>query len=197
MTDDDLRAELDRLRDPNVEGDVPHMYLDDAKPPHGPNVTTGIGFLLASLTDAHALPWVHGVDHSPASAGEVAREYLRVNNMPGGLPAGRYKGPLVLLPADVDAEGLRRLRAMADGLRNEFVGFETFPGRVQQCLLDLRWNVGSLMRWRGLRIACNSMPPDWQAAARECTVTNPDNRKLRALRNQWRQSCFTSQLGTG
>ena len=197
MTDDDLRAELVRLGDPNIEGRVPYMYLDNARPPNGPNVTCGVGFLIASVTDAQALPWVRGSDALPASPRQIADEFIRVKSMLGGLAARKYKGPLVLMSSAIDAEGLRRLRVMAEGLRNEFPGFDGFPGQVQQCLLDLRWNAGSLMGWAHLRQACNSVPPDWQAASEQCTTANPDNLKLRALRNQWRQSCFTAQLGTG
>jgi hypothetical protein len=194
MTDDDLLAELGRLSQPAIEGKVPYMYQDNADPP---NVTCGVGFLLSGVEAAQALPWRRAADESPASPDEVAREFLRVHSMRGGLSAKAYHGSLVLAPDDVTAEGLRRLRLMVTGLQREFPAFDGFPGQVQQALLDLRWNAGSLMRWTHLRQACNSVPPDWQAASEQCTVANPDNLKLRALRNQWRQSCFTSQLGTG
>jgi hypothetical protein len=190
MTDDDLKAELYRLSQPGIEGDEPFMYLDSAHPPHGPNVTCGVGFLLGSITAAQELPWHHTSDGLLASPTEVADEFLRVSSMLGGMQAARYKGPLALSPEAIEVEGLRRLGEMATGLRVEFPGFDGFPPRVQQCLLDLRWNAGSLLGWHGLRAACNQIPPDWLTAAKECTTANPSGARLREARNSWRVECF-------
>jgi hypothetical protein len=194
MTDDDLRAELDRLSQPGVEGSEPFMYLDNAKPPKGPNVTTGVGFLLASDTAAKELPWQHA-DGTLATPAEVSAEFFRVSSMRGGLPATRYRGPLSISPETIEAEGLRRLRAMVAGLQREFPGFDGFPSSAQQCLLDLRWNAGSLLGWTHLRAACNSVPPDWLTASKECTVANPNGAPLRETRNAWRAGCFLTAAG--
>lgn len=195
MTDDDLRAELDRLAQPGVEGNEPFMYLDSAKPPRGPNVTTGIGFLLHSVDAALALPWHHAADGLRASAAEVQAEWARVTAMPGGLQATAYRGPLRLSPADIEAEGFRRLRAMAAGLQVEFPGYDSFPASVQQALLDLRWNAGSLLGWVHLRTACNAAPPDWLTASEQCTTANPNGSSLREARNAWRVQCFLTAAG--
>ena len=195
MTDDDLKAELDRLSQSGVEGSEPFMYLDSAKAPHGPNVTCGVGFLLSSITAAQALPWHHLSDGLLASPDEVAAEFMRVASMPGGMSATRYKGTLALSPEDIETEGMRRLREMATGLQREFPGFEGFPSPAQQCLLDLRWNAGSLIGWHGLRAACNQVPPDWLTAAKECTTANPSGARLREARNAWRAGCFLASAG--
>ena len=190
MTDDDLRAELTRLGQPGVEGCEPFMYLDNAKPPKGPKVTTGIGFMLPDVDAAVRLPWHHVADGLRASPAEVKAEFFRVSSMRAGLLATRYRGPLALSPEDIEAEGIRRLRLMVIGMQKEFPGFDGFPASAQQCLLDLRWNCGSLMGWHELRAACNSVPPNWITASKECTTANPNGALLREARNAWRARCF-------
>ena len=190
LTDDDLKDELDRLRP--FEATVPFMYLDNADPP---NVTTGVGFLLESDDAACALPWHHASDGLPATPDEVRADFYRVWSMRGGMMANAYKGSLRLLPADIDAEGFRRLRRFLAGLPAVFPGFDGFPDGVQQTLLDLAWNCGlaapkGLAGWTHLRAACNSVPPDWQAAATQCRTANPSGNAQREHRNDWRSQQF-------
>ena len=193
LTDDDLKAELDRLE--RYEGRVPWMYLDNAAPP---NVTCGVGYLIASVDEACRLPWHHVLDGLPASRAEIAADFLRVLAMRGGLRAAAYKGALRLATADIDAEGFRRLRTFLDGLPDVFPDFIGFPAGVQQALLDLAWNCGltaprGLAGWTRLREACNSIPPDWKTAAAQCRTANPNNSLDREHRNDWRSSCFIGE----
>ena len=192
MTDDDLKDELDRLEP--FEGRVPWMYLDDAE---SPNVTTGMGFLLSSVDDACRIPWHHLDDGLPATRDEITADFLRVKAMRGGMLANAYRGNLRLSPADIDAEGFRRLRVFLAGLPYVFPGFEGFPNGVQRALLDLAWNCGlaapkGLAGWTHLRAACNSVPPNWSAAAGQCRTANPKNNPQREHRNDWRSSCFAA-----
>jgi len=190
MTDDELKAELDRLEP--FEGRTGFMYLDNAE---HPNVTCGVGFLLASVDDACRLPWHHLDDGLPATRDEIVADFLRVQGMRGGMRADAYKGGLRLSQPDIDTEGFRRLRVMLKGLPFVFPGFDGFPDGVQQALLDLAWNCGlaaphGLGGWTHLKAACNAAPPDWQAAASQCRTANPDNNPNREHRNDWRSSCF-------
>lgn len=194
MSDDELKAELDRLEP--FEGRVPYLYLDNAE---HPNVTCGVGYLIASVDDACRLPWHHLADGLPASRDEITADFLRVKSMRGGMRADAYKGSLRLAPADIDSEGFRRLRVMLKGLPFVFPGFEGFPDGVQQALLDLAWNCGlaapkGLGGWTHLRAACNAIPPDWQTAATQCRTANPDNNPQREHRNDWRSQCFLDAL---
>ena len=61
--------------------------------------------------------------------------------------------------------------------------------------LDLAWNCGlgtvpGLRGWTHLLAACNSVPPDWAEAARQCTTANPNNSAAREARNAWRAKAF-------
>jgi GH24 family phage-related lysozyme (muramidase) len=202
MDDEALNDELDRLGKPGLEGTVSYMYLDSATPP---NVTAGIGFLLASVDAAVALPWQHA-DGTPATAQEISADFFRVRNMAGGLRAEKYQGNLCLTHNAIYAEGRRRLRAMLSALPGLFPAYESFPAGVQQALLDLEYNLGpgKLSTWTKLRAACNSTPPNWAnlladghtvdplCAAAQCRVANPDHRLGREARNDFRSNAFVA-----
>jgi hypothetical protein len=189
LNDIELKAELTRLEP--FERRVPWPYLDVKG-----LVTTGVGFLLADVDAMVALPWHHLSDGSPATPDEMKTEYFRVQGMRAGLGANAYRGTLRLFQGDIDTEGFRRLRLAMDDLQDIFPGYDAFPAGVQQALLDLRWNCGGaahppgLRSWTHLLAACNSVPPDWKAAAGQCRTANPDNNPQRAHRNDWRSSCF-------
>jgi hypothetical protein len=192
LTDDDLKAELDRLE--HFEGRTGYMYLDNAT---RPNVTCGVGYLIASVDDACRLPWHHVTDGMLVLPSEIKDDFFRVRGMRGGMLPMEYKGGLRLSPDSIDAEGFRRLRAFLAGLLDVFPGFTGFPDGVQQALLDLAWNCGlaaprGLSGWLNLRAACNSVPPDWNAASTQCRTANPNNSLDRERRNDWRSGCFVS-----
>ena len=187
MTDDELRPVLDELE--AYEGRVPWMYLDTAG-----NVTVGAGCLLASVDAACALPFV-GMDGTPATADMIAAEFCRLKSMPAGLRAGAYQGKVRLVDTDIDALAFSRLRTVVSDIPAVFPGFDGFPLGVRPALLDLAWNCGlgeapGLRGWAKLRAACNSVPPDWATAARECTTANPNNSATREARNAWRARMF-------
>jgi hypothetical protein len=197
MNDDDLKAELDRLVP--FEGRVNFLYLDNAT---RPNVTVGVGYLIASIDEACALPFFRVSDGLPATRAEITADFIRVRSMRGGMVANAYKGGLRLAESAIDAEGFRRLRAFLDGLPAVFPGFDGFPRGVKMALLDLAWNVGlgaeateshpatGLRGWTHLRAACNSVPPNWPGAAANCRTANPGNNSLREKRNDWRSQMF-------
>jgi hypothetical protein len=187
ISDDYLKAELDRLVP--YEGRCGWLYLDNAT---RPNVTVGVGFLVASIDDACALPFYRVSDGLPATRAEITADFMRVRSMRGGLVANAYKGGLRLAEAAIDTEGFRRLHAFLDGLPAVFPGFDGFPRGVQMALLDIAWNVGlgALHGWTHLRAACNSVPPNWAMAAAQCRTANPSNNSMREHRNDFRSQAF-------
>lgn len=197
MLDDELKPVLTELQ--QYEGRVLWLYLDNADPP---NATVGVGCLVASVDAAKRLPFHHITDGLRATPDEIAQDFFRVRSMRGGLPARAYRGNIALSDADIDALGFVRLREFLAGLPGVFPGFDGFPLSVRQVLLDLAWNVGlgaeatsahaatGLRAWAGLRKACNSVPPDWRAAAHECTTANPNHSPVREARNAYRAKGF-------
>lgn len=183
MTDDELRPNLAELA--QWENRVGWLYLDTKG-----NPTIGVGCLIASV-DAYArLPLVKA-DGTPATGAEKAADFLRVRSMPAGLSAERYRGGLTLPEVGVDALGFECLRETIAGLKRWFPGFDGYPLPARQGLLDLGWNCGvgakypGLGAWVHLKTACNLVPPDFGAAAGECTTTSS-----REARNAWRVQRF-------
>jgi hypothetical protein len=195
MTDEDLRAELERLRP--FEGDEPWLYLDA-----NGLVTTGIGYLLRDVDAALKLPWHHNADGLRATPVEVREDWARVTAMPKGLRAEAYKGSLRLSPEAIEAEGFRRLRLLLAGLPAVFPSYNGLHPSAQLCLLDLGWNCGlgpspGLFGWTGLRRALCTVPPDYLTAAHECTTANINHLTAREARNAWRAQCMlTAAAGT-
>jgi hypothetical protein len=190
MTDEELRPVLDQIE--HYEGRVHHFYLDSAKPA---NVTIGVGCLVHDTDTAVGLPLHHVLDGLPANPSEKAADFLRVHSMPGGLRDRAYRGNLRLSDADIDRIAFGRLRSFLAGLERMFPGYGNYPLGPRLALLDLAWNCGlgtypGLLGWGRLRSACNSSPPQWDVAARECTTANPDHLIAREARNAWRAACF-------
>jgi len=184
VTDDELRPNLTELQ--QWENRVGWLYLDTKG-----NVTIGVGCLITSVDQAVALPLVNLVTMLQATDAEKVADFTRVRSMPKGLAYGRYRGGLVLTEDGIDRLGLERLRETIDGVRRWFPGFDGFPLPARQSLLDLGWNCGvgakrpGLGAWVGLQRACNTIPPDFTAAAGECSTTSS-----REARNAWRAARF-------
>lgn len=201
MRDEDLKTLLTMLQTVGGEGRTGYFYQDSAQPP---NVTIGVGCLIASENEARDLPMVFSVSGQPADRASIGAEWRRVHAMPGGMLARTYKGALLLPEHEIDQLGFRKLRWFIQRLPDLFPAFQGFPVEVQQRLIDLAWNNGlgasatptrkatGLRAWTNLLAACNQIPPDWAHAAQHCTVANPENRPARAARNAWRQEGFKS-----
>lgn len=191
MTDAELKDVLGELA--FYDGRVAWPYLDKAKPP---NVTIGVGCLLASAEALRELPLRHP-SGALATDGDKTALFCRLLGMPGGLPAKRYFFGQKLREDDLDVLGFARLRGFLCGLSEVFPGYDEFPSPVRKALLDLAWNCGlgdrppGLRTWAHLRAACARR--DWAAAAGECTTTSS-----REARNAWRVACFlAAEHGAG
>jgi hypothetical protein len=182
----DVLAELEHW-----EERTNYLYLDNATPA---NVTVGVGCLLRSPVAACDLPLLVAPTGRRATEDEKTREFLRVKAMQGGRPARTYQARdpalvLYLSDDDVTALAMRRLdRALMD-LEALLPGFSDYPEPAQDCLIDLRWNLGlgnskkGLVSFHDLLGACRR--GDWATAARECHVSTS-----RESRNLWRAQRF-------
>jgi hypothetical protein len=154
-----------------LEGRIPWMYLDVRG-----LVTVGVGCLLAGEDQAVHLGWRHA-SGEPATVAEVRAEYRRVQAMPPGLTAARYKGPLRLPQGEVDRLTLTRLRANAELLSRSFApDWQSWPADAQLAALSMAWACGAGWvgaRWPRLTAACRAR--DWLRAADECRIREAGN----------------------
>lgn len=189
MQESDLLKQLEAIA--HWEGRVPWPYLDSADEP---NVTIGIGCLIASVDDLRALPIRRYRDDELATPAELGSEFCRLRSMRGGQRAAAYRDGLYLPESEIDALAIKRLRCMVAALPAVFPAFDSLPKAARTCLADLAWNVGvpGLRAWRRLREALGATPPDWIAAADNCTTANPGHVAGRAARNAWRVDCMNA-----
>jgi hypothetical protein len=187
MTDAELSKKLVSIA--TWEGRVPWPYLDSADPP---NVTIGIGCLVASVDEIRALGLLRYADDQPATPAEAGAEFCRLRCLRGGQRAATYRGGLYLPEPAIDAMALARLRRMDADLPRVFPTYERLPDAAKTCLLDLAWNVGvhGLELWRHLRAALLSDPVAWGEAIENCSTANPLHSAGRAARNSWRVACM-------
>lgn len=187
MTDEETRIVLDCIS--HWEGRVPWPYLDNAE---HPNVTIGVGCLVASVDDLRALPLRRYTDNGLATPEELGAEFCRLRTMPGGQRAAAYRGAYYLPEEAIDNLTRRRLAAMAAALPGVFPAFANFPLPARVCLFDLSWNVGvaGLRTWRRLRAALRASPEAWGIAEANCQTANPLGLTQRAARNAWRSQCL-------
>lgn len=187
MTDEELATVLRCVA--HWEGRVPWPYLDNAE---HPNVTIGIGCLVASVDALRALPLRRYADDRLASPEELGAEFRRLRTMRGGQRAAAYRGAYYLAEDAIDDLARHRLWDVAEALPTVFPTFETLPPPARACLLDLAWNVGvaGLRSWTHLRAALGGRPVAWEAAVANCATANPLGLTQRAARNAWRADCL-------
>lgn len=174
------------------ENRIPWPYLDNADEP---NVTIGIGCLVASADDMRNLPMRRVRDGRLAFPDDIGTEFLRLRSMPGGLRAAAYRGSLYLEEPDIDALAFKAMAELLEALPSVFPAWPDLPFPAQVCLLDLGWNVGTgkrpgLQGWIHLRESLDACPPNWAKAGENCTTANPHNLPMRAARNGWRVECM-------
>ncbi len=158
------------------EGSVPWMYRDAAG-----HVTAGVGLLLADADAAARLPFLVG--SNPATPGQLAAEFTRVNALPAGRPAQFYRqqgGPELSATA-MDALLRTVVEGMADELAARVKNFDAMPEFARTALLDIAYNLGV----EGLLQTC----PDLVHAAETGAWRTAAARSFRAGavlgRNQW------------
>jgi hypothetical protein len=155
-----------------LEGRESGMYLDDEG-----YVTTGLGCLLASASDAAGLVWYTAAG-VPATHDQIVAEWWRVHGMEADHAAHYYLSPtgLHLLNDAIDALAISRLEADGAILAAFWPGFAGFPWKVQMGLLGDAWAVGAGDEdegltgpaWPNLHEAVAA--GDWARAAKECAL---------------------------
>ena len=149
------------------EGVTTWMYLDTKG-----LVTTGIGFLIDSVSAAQALPWQKGA--RAATKAEIETEWRRVKGKQAwkkynGLSAVWRDSAVLSLPmATVDAKLLEMTPRYWAGPARAIPGLEDAPADAQLAILDEAWQNGTAFlnagtTWKGTRAA--ALAGDWSAAA--------------------------------
>ena len=177
-----LRKAAERLKDPDFEGLVPHIYLDTKG-----KITTGVGALVDDETTFKAVDWL--VDNKrPATDAEKQAAYnhfqdlKRQEKFGQKYGAGYYKDESILQVSEAFA-----LQRMNEHLQNDLKKlregidrFDSLPYPLKEVLLDIRYNTGAVSQTRW---------PNLRNGIREKNLTkiyhNVNRLKIQKKRNQW------------
>lgn len=181
-----------------LEGSVSWMYLDRIG-----KVTTARGYLIDSIQDACACPWV-GDPHPDV----VAAEWARVKNsgMAGEGGGNQRAGKtLFLSPEGVDALTLQRLWGNETRLATLFSNWAQLPLSAQLAIHSMCWAEGeSELEHDWPKFVTAVSAGDFETAATQSQMRNPANDASLSRRNKanasllrvsghddWPDGCFT------
>lgn len=171
----------------NWEGRKSFMYVDTVG-----RVTVGVGLMLPNVAAAQRLKFVTRADGQPASASAIAADFLRVSAQPKAKPADSYKAFTQLdLPDAVIDDLLKTLVTQFEqGLKSNFVGYDSYPAHAKRALMDMVYNLGleGLLKFKNLKKAAES--GNWAVAAQECERRGPSK-----ARNDWTSEMFLKAIG--
>lgn len=168
-----MRITLAQMHDfaHDLEGRVPFMYLDDARPIG--LVSCGLGNLIDPLYVALALPWNRAADGSPAPREDVVRVWTRVKGMQANKAKHldlRSDKSLVLSDDMIDLLVQRRLESNHAILRRRWPGIDTWPLDAELFAHSWAWAVGANSAYP--RMTEHLRARRFAAAATEATI-NP------------------------
>jgi hypothetical protein len=183
----------------SFEGFIRHMYLDVKG-----LVTVGVGNLLATSAEAAALPFTHGLNGGPASAGEKTAAWNLVKNAPPGRPVSQNGGDIYgaltdlrLNDAAINALVLAKSVALDAFNTTQFPQtYPTFPADAQLGLIGVQWG-GAWNTFSKLKVQVTNR--EWFGAARECFFSETGNPgvKPRNISNRWLFSLAGRVVGMG
>ena len=158
------------------EGSIPWMYRDASG-----RVTAGVGLVLKDPETAGGLPFHIG--DREATAEELAREFARVDAMPGGRPALFYRREG---GAEMSGEAMRSLargvvERMAVELEARLAGFDGMPDTAKTALLDMAYSLGV----DGLLQGCPELVKAVEAGAWRMAAAKSFRARAVAGRNEW------------
>ena len=177
-----LRETIERLKTPDFEGYVPHIYLDI-----NGKITTGIGALVDNEATFMNIDWLVN-NERPATAAEKKAAYnsfldlkkLKEYGNQYGADYYENKSNLRVPEEYANKRAYTHLQNDLRRLREGIVGFDDLHYPTKEVLLDLRYTSGAITetRWPKLR-----------EGIREKNLTkiyNNVNRKdVQPSRNQW------------
>lgn len=169
-----VHAAWHRFSEP-FEGRVLNMYLDVFG-----KVTTGVGNLIDTVSEAQKLPWKHQGSGYLAAPDEVADAWRRLKarqdlRKRGTSHALALTG-LVLTNEDVDALVARKLASNNRELSKFFPGFESMPADAQLGILSIAWAVGPAFSQKFPLFTAAANAGRWADAAAHGKIKDEDDR---------------------
>lgn len=183
-----VHAAWHRFSEP-FEGRILSMYLDVKG-----YVTTGVGNLIDSVSEAQKLPWRHQSTGMPATPYEIGEAWHRLKSAPEyahkSTAAARALTGLLLTDADVDALVERKLQENDAYITNHwFPRFEEIPADAQLAILSMAWAVGPAFNQKFPLFTYSALAWKWWECASSCRIREEENPGV-IPRNKANRLCF-------
>lgn len=164
------------LKQPQIEGFVPHPYCDD-----GGVVTAGSGLAFFSPIEMQSVTWVHK-DGSMADSGSMNAAYTTCRGIwhPGcnfSYHAYEHASDLILTDA-ANERGVRNWLASRMGIvLSYFPDFTHYPDGVQTGILDMSYNCGPNIFKGYPHFMSYIHALDWAGASKECATSGKNQQR--------------------
>lgn len=171
-----------------LEGRVPTMYCDCLG-----LITTGVGNLINTLTQAEALPWKLS-DGSPAPLESVRADWHKLHDN-AQYYAKRawfvYSKTMLchLDEAGIDALVRRTLASNEAIIKKRFPEWDSFPADAQLAIMSIAWAVGAGFYQKFGNLAKCIGAQDWEGCVATCKIREDGNPGV-VPRNAKNRFCF-------
>ena len=174
----DMAGALAMLK--KYEGCIAYMYLDTRG-----LVTVGVGFCLQSAEDAASYVFHLNQDLQKATPEQIKAEWTHLKSLEAN-HLERFYQPFTtmqMMPDDIDATLTQKALTYERVARQTFAAWDEFPVLAQLALLDMIYNLGSLMHYpRLVRYATNR---DWAGCAQQCRRSGPGDVRNNETRDRF------------
>ncbi len=190
----DKGAFVEYLKEPGIEGYVPHMYLDSRD-----NVTVGIGLLLRDAETAKTVPFVVRSTNQRAHKRHIENAFNKVKNakISGRAGAAAFR-PLTNIEIPEAEAALRALGGIDDFLRqlsssSFYPEFASYPQTAKLGLLDMAYVLGPTgTRDTYKKFTAALRRRNWKVAAKESNRPEVSGRRNTIVR-EWFERAATQE----
>ena len=174
----DMAGALAMLK--GYEGCIPYMYLDTRG-----FVTVGVGFWLDCAENAANYTFHRNHDLQKATPAEVKAEWAHLKCQAVNHLETYYQQftTMQMMQPDIDAVLTQKLLTFETQARQTFADWDDFPAPAQLALIDMIYNLGSLVAFP--RLVRYATSKDWVRCAQQCWRNGPGDQRNHETRDRF------------
>lgn len=153
----------------NLEGRVATMYCDCLG-----LITTGVGNLINTITQAKALPWLLA-DGTKADMADVAADWNKLHDGAQYYAKRAWHVYAKTMRCHLSEEAIddlckRQLAANEAIIRKRFPAYDSFPADAQLAIMSMAWAVGAGFASKFPHLAACIDRQDWEGCVASCKI---------------------------